>query len=73
MNRHYYRSFYRVVTKGSITYAGFKYSSKELRMIKDGISVHVTKFGDEKGVFDISKLLIDKCFWVHGENHESRT
>ena len=64
----YRRTFRRTVNDGNIIYAGFKYTSDELKKIKNGTSVFVTKFGNETGTFDISKLVVDtndkKAFWV---------
>lgn len=68
----YRRTFKRVVKSGFIVYAGFKYTSDVLKKVPDGEVVLVTKFGEEKGTFDISKLLIDplphccikQVFWV---------
>lgn len=68
MKDNYRKTFKRTVKDGKIIYAGFEYTSEELKKM-EGKKVNVTKWGEEKGCFDISKLQIttipfNLIFWV---------
>lgn len=70
MSRIYQRTFKRTVKNGNIRYAGQLYTADELASLNNQV-VKVTKFSNEVGCFDISKLLVNpinskanQLFWV---------